>query len=153
MRIVANCVPQDLIFLGLFPPFPRKETTVWTDLFSVGHISIIYTYLHFPVVSLDLSGMWESLPACESCTFTHSCNLGGSCIFESDGLICFSKFLLNHLLVYKWHSKQQINEGAFLLCTVILRQTFLHTHTSSSYLIDTLRHHAWNMLLFTYLCL
>lgn len=119
------------VVISFFSQKKRQQCElVYFLLFSVTHQHhLCIPALHFPVIFLNLPGIWESLPACESCTLTHSCNLGGSCIFESDGFICFSKFLLNHLLVYKWHSKQQINESAFLLCTsCITSETSPHAH-------------------------
>lgn len=142
-------------FLWWFPPFPKKETIVWIDLFSVGHASIIYVYLPCifqlffwtllvtgclfldvnPVHSLPLV-IWEA-PA--------YLKVMASFVFPSSYWItcwCTSDIPSSRLM-----------KAPFFFVQVVLRQRFLHTHTSSSYLIDTLRHHAWNMLLFMYLCL
>lgn len=112
--------------------FPRKRANGvnWCYFLCRTHQhNLCIPALHFPVISLDLSGIWECLSICESYTLTCSCNLGGSCIFENDGFICLSKFLLNHLLVYKWHSKNRINERAFLLCTsYITSEISPHAH-------------------------
>lgn len=119
-----------ILFFAVTSSFTQKRANSVNWFHFVGHIRIIYAYLLcIFLISLDLSEIWESPSICESCTLTCSCNLGGSCIFENDGFICFSKFLLNHLLVYKWHSKHRINESAFLLCaSYITSEISPHAH-------------------------
>lgn len=140
-------------FLWWFPSFPKKrDNSVNWFIFCyfLLHISIIYAYLlcifqlffwtflgsgslflHVnPVHSLILV-IWEApayLKAMASFVFPSSYWITCWCISDIPS--------------------SRLMKAPFFFVQVVLRQKLLHTHTSSSYLIDTLGHHAWNMLLF-----
>lgn len=142
-------------FLWWFPPFLKKERTIQTNLFSVGHTSINYAYL----LCIFQLFFWTFLGSGSPFLLVNPVHSVILVIWEAPAYLkAMASFVFpSSYWITRWCTSDipssRLMKAPFFFVQVVLRQKFLHTHTSSSYLIDTLRHHAWNMLLFTYLCL
>lgn len=142
-----------LLFAAVTSSFPpRKRQHCGLILCQTHQRNSCIPALHLPLISLDPSGTWESPFVNPVCALPFV-------IWEAPAYLkMMASFVFpSSYWITCWCTSDIPSTGLmkapFFFVQVVLRQKSLHTHTSSSYLIDVLRHHAWNMPLFMYLCL